>query len=76
MFLFVDMWKCIYIYVYIRRPPKLGVLEYPCVTRTSYTISHTDILIISHSHILYLIAGAGVGGGASIPTTRSGKIPT
>ena len=51
----------------IRRPPKLGVLEFSCVSHIAYShthiltislsflVSHTLILSLSYSHIVYLI---------------------
>ena len=61
-----------YINVYIfRRPPQLGILESSCVSHISYLISHNDILTISYSHILYLIARGGeFEGGTCIPTAK------
>ena len=38
--------------ILIRRPPKLGVLEFSCVSHIAY--SHTHIITISYSHFLYL----------------------
>ena len=59
----------------IRRPPQIGVSEYPCTSHSSYLISYityaqSHSLTVSQSHklqslplisrILYLIAGVGV----------------
>ena len=40
----------------IRRPHWIGASEYPCTSHILYPTSHTHILTISFSHILYLIS--------------------
>jgi hypothetical protein len=72
----------------IRRPPKLGVLEFSCVSHIPPLVSHSHILtlsysLVSHIHILTLsyshivllsYSGGGVwGGGLSCPPPNQAK---
>ena len=44
------------IYVYIRRPHRIGVIVSSYALHIPYPYSHTHNLTISYAHILYLIA--------------------
>ena len=62
-----------YIFSIIRRPHWIVALEYPCNSHISYLISHSHILTISYSDILYLIfGGREFEGGTVVPTTKFG----